>query len=183
MGFASYFENIVERLTTDFQQLRNSITKDGRSGTGKNSGAHIQELLKLCEQAIHQLNKELETATDPALDFPTRVRELENDVMEKRRDMKELTDRLALSKEKEQKQNQTIAELQDKVTALNKEMAGLKRELGELLMFKASHSVTPSQWRNSKGEHASPKHSPKQIVLAPSDLTGKFGGINSKPLK
>src|SRR5438093_3793176 len=79
MGFASLMEDIVDRLTDDFNSLKHSIS--GGSGTRKRTAEynhqHALALLKVCEETIRELNRNLDLVTDPVLDLPRRVKDLE----------------------------------------------------------------------------------------------------------
>lgn len=78
MGFASLMEDIVERLTDDFNSLKRSISGTGtRKRTAKYNHQHALALLKVCEETIRELNRNLDLVTDPILDLPTRVKGLE----------------------------------------------------------------------------------------------------------
>src|SRR4051812_28956370 len=91
MGYASYLEDVIDRLTDDLNALRSSI-----GGTGKKKRSDRQDrqhaiaLLRMCEKALGELTKNLDLVTDPALDWPAANEALQKELTQSGDRIKEL---------------------------------------------------------------------------------------------
>ena len=77
MGWASTYENIIERLHNDVMAMAKSNAQpDGHSSAVDRAGA----IQRACESVIRDLRDFMELATDPTFDFAATYRALEKEV-------------------------------------------------------------------------------------------------------
>lgn len=63
MGWASYLEDIVDKLNSDLNQVRRDTSE------GLDRSAQVRALIRVCERFLAGINEHLELATDPELDL------------------------------------------------------------------------------------------------------------------
>jgi predicted nuclease with TOPRIM domain len=103
MGWASYLEDIIERLSSDLDEIRNASTPDIERP------AKLRALIRVCERFIADINEHLEVATDPQLD-------LANELIK----LKEANRRLGLKANLLEENQQRLKELETKYSNLEK---------------------------------------------------------------
>lgn len=139
MGWASYLENIVERLNSDLNQIK----KDYRDiGTKKTVSTYeiekrLHALIRVCESFVRDINAHLEIATDPELSLADEVLELREkvkileDTQNKLSEMDEKCNRLQMDFDRANgRAGKNFAELEEMkkmYRKLEKDFASLKR--------------------------------------------------------
>ena len=73
MGYASYLEDIRDRLSDNLQGLRTSLA---RTEGSIDIRPHAQSLLTACEQVIADISRHLDMASDPSMDAAAEVFQL-----------------------------------------------------------------------------------------------------------
>lgn len=63
MGWASYLEDIVDKLNSDLNQVKRDTSE------GLDRSAQVRALIRVCERFLAGINEHLELATDPDLDL------------------------------------------------------------------------------------------------------------------
>lgn len=67
MGWASYLEDIIDKLNSDLDRVKRDTS------SGLNQSAHVQALVRVCERFLVAIDEHLELATDPKLDLAHEV--------------------------------------------------------------------------------------------------------------
>lgn len=78
MGFASYFEDILDRLDQDLRCLRRSMETRGADKESRRllaSMAHAESLLR-------EMTNRLDVLTDPTIDMPERLAHVEREIQD-----------------------------------------------------------------------------------------------------
>lgn len=123
MGWASYLEDILNRLGDDLRDLRMQL---GREGWSVRREAEARSLLRRCEDLVRELIANWSYATDPQLDLAHElsqaIRRRDSAVAELRRAEEEIS---ALRTE--------LANTKKLVRAADKALSSLKRERRKLL--------------------------------------------------
>lgn len=91
MGWASYLEDIIDKLTSDLDRVKRD------SSVGLNQSAHVQALVRVCERFLATINEHLEFATDPKLDMAyelTKLQETNASLLRRLNNLEEADQRL-----------------------------------------------------------------------------------------
>src|SRR5215218_5819914 len=109
MGWASFLENILQRLNSDLDLIKESRNADRRKPT-KETERHLNALIRVCEKFMAEIRTHLDLATDPDVDVA-------HEIIELRKQNAALTTKVALLAETEIK----LANTQSRCQQLQKD--------------------------------------------------------------
>jgi small-conductance mechanosensitive channel len=117
MGYASYLEDIVQRLNSDLGKIKTEI--NAKKAASEKQRDYVRALLNQCERTLTQL---LNLVTDPELDTTFGALELKEEI-------KKLTEKVKSRDAKVRRLNRELSEMEGELIEARRSNKKLKKDL------------------------------------------------------